>query len=63
MKRLLASVRPNITIWKAYVLALVGNWILALWEDAFTDSMFGLAELTVGSLTWVRSTSQLPREI
>lgn len=34
-----------ITIWKAYVLALVGNWVLQIYEDALTDSMFELDDL------------------
>lgn len=34
-----------ITIWKAYIFALAGNWVLQLYEDAFTDSMFELDEL------------------
>lgn len=33
------------TLWKAYVLSLVGNWVLHLYEDAFTESMFELDEL------------------
>ena len=28
-----------ITIWKAYLVALVGNWILEIYDGAFTDSM------------------------
>lgn len=34
-----------ITVWKAYILSLVGNSILSAWEDAPTESMFELAEL------------------
>lgn len=34
-----------ITVWKAYVLALVGNWILTLNEGVFTDSMFDLDKM------------------
>lgn len=34
-----------ITIWKAYVLALVGNWILTLNDGVFTDSMFELDKM------------------
>jgi hypothetical protein len=34
-----------VTIWKAYVIALVGNWVLALWADAPTDSMHELDPL------------------
>jgi hypothetical protein len=31
-----------VTIWKAYILALVGNWVLALWEGEYTPSMTDL---------------------
>lgn len=31
-----------VTVWKAYILALVGNWILALWDEAYTESMHDL---------------------
>jgi hypothetical protein len=34
-----------VTVWKAYVLSLVGNWVLQLNEDVFTDSMRELDEL------------------
>ena len=33
------------TVWKAYVLSLVGNWLLDLYESALTDSMRELDEL------------------
>jgi hypothetical protein len=33
------------TIWKAYVLSLVGNWLLAIYEGGFTDSMRDLDQL------------------
>ena len=34
-----------ITIWKAYILSLVGNWLLELYDGAFTDSMYQLDDL------------------
>lgn len=33
------------TIWKAYVLSLVGNWLLALYEGEFSANMVALDEL------------------
>ena len=33
------------TLWKAYFLALAGNWLLALYDESFTDSMFELDAL------------------
>jgi hypothetical protein len=36
-----------IGIWKAYLLALAGNWILALYEDDLTESMKELDRLLV----------------
>src|SRR6266540_3846765 len=34
-----------VTIWKAYILALVGNWILSLWNEAYTDKMYELESM------------------
>ena len=34
-----------ITVWKAYILSLVGNWLLELYDGAFTDSMYQLDKL------------------
>jgi hypothetical protein len=34
-----------ITIWKAYILALAGNWLLQIFEDNFTPSMVKLDAL------------------
>ena len=34
-----------VTIWKAYVLSLVGNWVLQINEGAFTDKMEELDDL------------------
>lgn len=34
-----------VTIWKAYALALTGNWILSLYDGQYTDSMFKLDEM------------------
>jgi hypothetical protein len=34
-----------VTIWKAYITALVGNWILELYDGEWSDSMFELNEL------------------
>src|SRR5262249_5790998 len=34
-----------ITIWKAYILALVGNWVLGLYEDQQTESVAELDAL------------------
>jgi hypothetical protein len=50
-----------ITIWKAYVLALVGNWILQIYEEAFTDSMYELDELL--SRMGLRSADDSPNTI
>jgi hypothetical protein len=50
-----------ITIWKAYVLALVGNWILQIYEEAFTDSMYELDELL--SRMGLRSADDSPSTI
>lgn len=33
------------TLWKAYILSLAGNYILTVFEDAWTDSMYDLDEL------------------
>lgn len=41
------------TLWKAYVLSLAGNFILSIYEDAWTDSMFELDDLL--SKTGLRS--------
>ena len=35
------------TVWKAYVLSLVGNWLLDLYESAFTARMHELDKLLV----------------
>jgi len=37
-----------IAIWKAYILSLVGNWLLSLYEGAFTSNMRELDELLKG---------------
>lgn len=34
-----------VSLWKAYVLALAGNWLLEIFADAWTDSMYELDEL------------------
>lgn len=34
-----------ITIWKTYIVSLVGNWLLQLYEDALTDTMRELDQL------------------
>ena len=34
-----------ISIWKAYILSLVGNWLLEIYEDNFTDNMHELDDL------------------
>lgn len=34
-----------ITIWKAYLLSLIGNWILGIYEGAMTDRMTELDEM------------------
>lgn len=34
-----------ITVWKAYILSLVGNWLLELCDGVFTDSMYQLDDL------------------
>jgi hypothetical protein len=33
------------SIWKAYLLSLVGNWVLAIYEDGFTERMVELDSL------------------
>jgi len=50
-----------VTIWKAYVFSLVGNWILQIYEEAFTDSMYELDELLLR--TGLRSTDDSPSTI
>jgi hypothetical protein len=34
-----------ISIWKAYILSLVGNWLLGIYEDHFTDKMIALDDI------------------
>lgn len=50
-----------VTVWKAYILALVGNWILELYEEAWTDSMYELNTLldSVG----LRSSDDTPASV
>lgn len=50
-----------VTIWKAYVLALVGNWLLAIYEGEYTDSMFELEKLL--DRVGLRSTDDTPSTV
>ena len=50
-----------ITIWKAYVLSLVGNWLLDLYEDNLTASLRQLDRLLTD--TALRSTDDAPQTI
>lgn len=50
-----------ITIWKAYILALVGNWVLELYEEALTESMFELDALLTS--VGLRSTDDTPTTV
>jgi hypothetical protein len=34
-----------ITLWKAYFISLAGNWLLTLYEDALSDTMFELKSM------------------
>ncbi len=49
------------TMWKAFVLSLAGNWVLQLYEDAFTDRMFELDELLTN--TGLRSADDSPTTV
>lgn len=52
------SEQTYMTLWKAYVLSLAGNWILALYEEAFTDKMYELDKLL--ETTGLRSADDSP---
>ncbi|MCZ7525808.1 MAG: hypothetical protein M5U14_05100 [Acidimicrobiia bacterium] len=49
------------TMWKAFIISLAGNWVLQLYEDAFTDRMFGLDNLL--QRTGLRSQDDSPSTI
>ncbi len=50
-----------ITVWKAYFLALAGNWVLALNEEAFSHKMTELDRLL--SSTGLRSADDTPNTV
>jgi hypothetical protein len=50
-----------VTIWKAYILALVGNWILSLYEEAWTESMYELDLLLTA--VGLRSSDDTPNTV
>lgn len=49
------------TVWKSYLLSLAGNWILGLWQGAYTDSMVELDEML--SALGLRSTDDSAEKI
>lgn len=49
------------TVWKAYILSLIGNWLLELYDDAPTDKMRELDDLL--RRTNLRSTDDSPSTI
>lgn len=49
------------TVWKAYILSLIGNWLLELYDDAPTDKMRELDDLL--KRTSLRSTDDSPSTI
>jgi len=49
------------TIWKAYILSLVGNWLLDLYEGQFTDSMRALDAMLTA--TGLRSADDTPQTV
>lgn len=50
-----------VTVWKAYVLSLIGNWLLDLYEDAPTDKMRELDKML--SETALRSSDDSPATV
>jgi hypothetical protein len=50
-----------VTIWKAYIIALVGNWILELYEQEWTESMYELDGLLTS--VGLRSTDDSPTSV
>jgi hypothetical protein len=50
-----------VTIWKAYIFALVGNWVLELYEQDWTDAMVELDALL--SSVGLRSTDDTPSSV
>jgi hypothetical protein len=49
------------TLWKGYFLSLAGNWLLAVFEDAWSDSMYELDAIL--SRTALRSADDSPNTI
>ncbi len=57
----LLTERQYTTVWKAYLLSLIGNWLLELYDDAYTEKMFELHELL--SKTNLRTNDDTPNTV